>query len=392
LKKLTTQDFLKRAKKIHGSFYDYSKSDYINKRTKIKIVCKLHGEFIQYPEQHTKGHGCKRCGIKKSHEKTKYTNNQFIALAKKNHKNKYDYSKVEYKNSHSKVIIICKKHGEFQIKPYSHLQGSSCAACAGLNKYNTKSYIKKSKEIHGNRYDYSKVDYKNAGNKVTIICDKHNEFNQIATLHLSGHGCPKCKYVDLGNKKRKTLNDFLFLAKETHGNIYDYSKVEYKGTNIKVKIVCSKHGIFEQSPKQHYRGNGCPKCFNKKEGRIATYLYKKAITHREYKINNKRYDFYLPEFNLIIERDGEQHYRSGSNFASYLKEDPKNYLKKQVLNDKLKTKLAKEAGFKISRIPYWLTKEEEEIEIENILAGKPTYPDAPDLKQEKIKPKPVKNF
>jgi len=392
MKKLTTQEFIKRAKKIHGNYYDYSRSNYINKRTKIQIVCKLHGEFIQYPEQHTKGHGCKICGIKKSHEKTTYTNNQFIALAKKIHKDKFDYSKVKYISSHSKVIVICKKHGEFQIKPYSHLQGHGCAACSGLQKYDLNSFLKKANQVHSNKYDYSKVIVKNSKTKIKIKCNTHGYFYQQLSSHLKGHGCPKCQYIELGNKTRKTLEDFLLLAKEVHEETYDYSKVEYKGTNRKVKILCKKHGIFEQTPKQHYRGNGCPKCFNKKEGRVAYYLFKKAITHREYKINNKRYDFYVPEYNLIIERDGEQHYRSSSNFASYTKKDPAVYLKEQVRNDKHKTKLAKKEGFKIARIPYWLTKKEEEIEIENILAGKPTYPDVPDLKQEKTKPRPKKNY
>ena len=103
------------------------------------------------------------------------------------------------------------------------------------------------------------------------------------------------------------------------------------------------------------------------------------------KISNKRYDFYLPDFNLLIERDGEQHYQEHRLFN-------KISLKENIVNDKYKTKLAKDAGFKITRIPYWLTKKEEEIEIENILAGKPTYPDVPDLRQEKTKPRPVKNF
>ena len=111
---------------------------------------------------------------------------------------------------------------------------------------------------------------------------------------------------------------------------------------------------------------------------------KSDIVYREYAIGNKRYDFFLPEYNLLIERDGEQHYRDVDLFSG----GDKNYLNKQKKNDKLKTKLAKKEGFKIARIPYWLNKKEEEIEIENILAGKPTYPDIPDLKQAKTKPKP----
>ena len=96
----------------------------------------------------------------------------------------------------------------------------------------------------------------------------------------------------------------------------------------------------------------------------------------------------LPDLKLIIERDGEQHYKDVSLFSR----NDKNYLGKQIKNDSYKTKIAKAEGYKINRIPFWLSEKEVKLEIENILAGKPTYPDVPDLKQGKTRPKPKKNF
>ena len=163
----------------------------------------------------------------------------------------------------------------------------------------------------------------------------------------------------------------------------------YKNGTSKVIISCTLHGDFLQLPQKHLAGQGCPKCQYKGEGRLAEIFKTKSIFYREFKIENKFYDFYLPEYNLLIERDGQQHYSEERNFSKLVKMNPKDYLKEQQKNDKLKTKLAKKEGYKIARIPYWLNKEEEEIEIDNILAGKPTYPDVPDLKQEKTKPRPA---
>ena len=122
---------------------------------------------------------------------------------------------------------------------------------------------------------------------------------------------------------------------------------------------------------------------NKKEGELAILLDELGIVHRQYKIKNKRYDFYLPEFNILIERDGEQHYRGYFQDSSKL-----HNLEYQQNNDKFKTELALNNGYKIYRIPYWLKGEDIKKEIKNILNHKPTYPDVPDLNQEISKPLP----
>ena len=109
-----------------------------------------------------------------------------------------------------------------------------------------------------------------------------------------------------------------------------------------------------------------------------------AVVHRNHRINNRYFDFYLPEYNLIIERDGEQHYFEPFMIVgSRMKTIEQNHQ-----NDIEKTKLAKSKGHKICRIPYWLSEEDEKKEIQNILNGQPTYPDVPDLEQAKSKPLP----
>ena len=119
MRRKTTVEFIKEAKKIHNNKYDYSKVKYINNYSKLLIICLIHGEFEQVSTVHLRGSGCPKCGV----ENKKPTTSEFIKKATKVHKNKYDYSKVEYVNNYSKVIIICPIHGKFKQIPYSHLNG-----------------------------------------------------------------------------------------------------------------------------------------------------------------------------------------------------------------------------------------------------------------------------
>ena len=135
----------------------------------------------------------------------KKTTNQFIEEAKKIHNDKYDYSKVEYINTETKVCIICKQHGEFWQKPYKHLQGQGCIKCAreldSKRKMKNKDFfIEKAQNIHNGKYDYSKVEYKGIKNKSIIICPIHGEFKQALGNHLEGKGCPICGHIDSKNE------------------------------------------------------------------------------------------------------------------------------------------------------------------------------------------------
>lgn len=186
----------------------------------------------------------------------KLTTEEFIERAKLKHGDKYDYSKVAYVKSSSKVKIKCKEHGVFNQSPNHHLKGKGCILCAGVNKRTTSSFIKKSKQIHGDRYDYSLVNYKNSQSDVAIICSEHGVFYQMANSHVQGRGCSKCKNT---NKRISTV-EFVRLARVVHGDKYDYSMSSYTNSISKIKIICNKHGEFYQSPKCHLNSRGCPNC------------------------------------------------------------------------------------------------------------------------------------
>jgi len=189
LKDKYKNNFLKISKEMHNNKYDYSLIDYKNNDTRIKIICPVHGEFTQLPHHHIQGVGCKKC----IDDDKKLDTEIFINRSKKSQGNKYDYSLVDYNGSYNKVKIICPIHGEFEQKPCDHINGHrGCPKCGGTIKSNTKDFIKKAKKIHRDKYDYSLVDYDLCTKYIQIICKKHGVFTQLPYQHLSGNGCPIC--------------------------------------------------------------------------------------------------------------------------------------------------------------------------------------------------------
>ena len=176
------------------------------------------------------------------------------------HKDKYDYSLVEYKNQRTKVKIICKEHGIFEQKMSNHSSGQGCAECAGVKKYTLSIFIKKAKNVHKDKYDYSFVEYSGSRTKVKIICKEHGEFEQTPFNHLQGQDCPKCANILNGIRKRMSWDDFLDRSTKKHGNKYDYSLSNYDGLNNKIEIICPIHGKFEQTPASHLNSCGCIHC------------------------------------------------------------------------------------------------------------------------------------
>ena len=258
--KLTIENFAKKACEVHSNKYDYSKVEYVNNQTKVCIICPEHGEFWQTPVKHLVGRGCPKCGKESRREKRRKSIEDFIKEANEIHRNKYDYSKVEYVNAKTKICIICPEHGEFWITPSKHITSKrGCPKCSGYERYTTESWIQKAREVHNNKYDYSKVEYKSANEKVCIICPEHGEFWQTPSAHVNNlQGCPKCN-----GKMSHTTESWIQKAREVHNNKYDYSKVEYKSANEKVCIICPEHGEFWQKASHHLNGVGCPLCVGK---------------------------------------------------------------------------------------------------------------------------------
>lgn len=279
-------EFIKKSQKIHGDKYDYSKVEYVNNKTKVCIICPEHGEFWQRPCDHLNKKGCPYCRYISSSLKLRSNTNDFIKKSKNIYGDKYDYSKVDYVNTKTKVCIICPEHGEFWQTPNNFLNGHTCQKCniekrAEEQKLGKINFIKRAKQIHGNKYDYSKVEYVNNHTKVCIICPIHGEFWQTPDSHLQGNGCYKCRHSKLED------NLFIFLTKN----------------NIK----------FETQ-----------KSFN-------WLKYKKPL----------RLDFYLPDYNIAIECQGIQHFEPVKYFGG---EERFNETRER---DIIKRELCEKNGIKI---------------------------------------------
>jgi len=245
----------------------------------------------------------------------------FIKKAQKKYGNLYDYSLVNYKRSNVDVLIKCSIHGVFKKRPDNHLSGQGCPICKNKQRiinqtFTSDIFIEKAKLIHGNKYDYSLVNYQTARIHVNIICPIHGVFKQMPHKHLKGQGCHFCADKENGIRFSFSSEIFIEKARVIHGTKYDYYDVHYINMWDKVKISCPHHGIFIQSPVSHLSGCGCPKCQNSSGERIISRILEQ---NNVYFIQQKkfssckiekcmRFDFLIPSLKTIIEYHGKQHF------------------------------------------------------------------------------------
>jgi hypothetical protein len=284
----TLETFLTQAKEIHGDKYNYSKVEWENTRTPITVICPIHGEFTQVPQNHIRLKcGCRKCGRE-------------IAKSK-------------------------------------------------VNKYDTVYFLKQAEKTHGNKYDYSKIQCFNATDKVEIICPVHGKFKQIANQHLQGHGCPTCNFDQMAKDRAMGKELFIDKAKKLFGEKYDYSKVEYVNGQKNVCLICPIHGEFEVTPNNHLsKKSGCPVCGESKlERELAFILDRQNVKYERFKrfkwLGRQSLDFYLTEHHIAVECQGSQHFKpvdfagKGQDWANKsFKENKKRddlKLKKCLTND-----------------------------------------------------------
>ena len=305
--KYTLEEYVRKAKKVHGEKYDYSHVNYNGHKGKIEIICPEHGIFLQSAGAHLGGAQCPACS-----NVQRITHDIFISRATKLHEGKYDYSKVKFKSANEYVDILCPIHGMFSQKVSIHLRGYGCQYCGGSKRLTNEEFVIKANAVHNFKYDYSKVEYVNTSTKVCILCPDHGEFWQVPNNHLLGAGCPKCA------GKFNDLEFFIERSKNIHGEKYDYSKAEYVASSEKVCIICPHHGEFWQTPSGHMNGQGCPICNQSHlERDVMRFLKSHKIKFETQKTFNwlfstraMRLDFFLPDYGVAIECQGGQHFIS----------------------------------------------------------------------------------
>ncbi len=298
--------FIDKAILLYGDKYNYDLVEYVNSNIDVLIKCNKHDFlFKQKPVNHIRGrNGCQKC--------LNMTDNleSFIDKHKLVHGDKYNYDETNYVDSQTKVSIMCMEHGVFEKLPNHHLK-QGCPKCViNKPKYSFDVFLKKSKSVHGDKYDYSLVEYIDTKTKIKIICPEHGVFEQRPVDHLRGKGCKFCGFKKGVMPLFFRGDIFLNKSKLVHGDKYDYSLVDYNNTTTKVKIICPEHGIFEQKPNDHINGHGCFKCgnkFDKSENELKAFIGELGVDFIE---NTKKVitplelDIYIPSHNLAIEFNG----------------------------------------------------------------------------------------
>lgn len=201
----TENKFYKKAYKKWGNFYDYSKTVIKHRQSKITVICPIHGEFKVLAHNHISNKeyvgGCPKCSELRTHNNfMKEGEEKLIDFIKNKWGNLYSLDKFVYKGDKKKVALICPIHGVFEVRPQNLKHSYGCPKCARKNiikmKYRGESnesvFISRARQVHGNKYDYSKVVYESQHEKVCIICPEHGEFYQAPYNHINGYGCPKC--------------------------------------------------------------------------------------------------------------------------------------------------------------------------------------------------------
>lgn len=288
--------------------------------------------------------------------KNKKPNQYFIEKIHNKHENlyKYSFNENELLTYRSKIRIQCKIHGEFIQRLDHHINGSKCPRCAGSYYKTTDEVINQLKLIHGDKYDYSKVQYKNSQNKIILICPKHGEFkvNPQRVITKNSKGCMKCHGKEVFNSE-----DFKIKGHKIHNNYYDYSRVNYINAKIPVKIICPKHGEFEQTPDYHFHSNGCFKCYHTKSKIEQEWLDSLNIKNlkRSFYIKIKNKKFYVDGFdeenNAVYEFNGD-FYHGNPKYFDNIDINPVTKINYKILYDKTleKAKFLKDAGFKVISI------------------------------------------
>lgn len=352
MKKLTTEEFKQKFYNKYGNLYNLDKVNYVNNKTEVIVTCPIHGDFKKRPDCLMDGGKCPQCS-KTIHT----TEEEFIKKANYVHNNFFIYDNCNFKNVNSEVKVTCPIHGEWFPKANNHLSGMNCPQCSkegikheitllkpknnSTTRYTTETFIEKSNKVHNNEYSYNKTFYEKNNKKVIVTCSIHGDFEVTPNHHLSGRGCPKCA----GNARLNT-ETFAKKANIIHNYKYSYDKTNYEKTHKNVIIECPIHGVFEMSPANHLKGQGCPKCNQSYlEKTIMETLKEKNIDYVFQKkfewLGQQSMDFYLPDYNIAIECQGIQHFEP-IDFAGKGNEWAKTLLHENQERDKRKFDLCKE--------------------------------------------------
>lgn len=370
------QEFVSKARDIHHGKYDYSLVEYYNTNTPVSIVCPHHGTFKKRPVKHlSDAEGCPHCArIERIRKSSRFKTFKDVALAcGEEHQFQYDYANIisdtlvhgDIITSNSKINIVCPLHGMFTQTINKHLYShTGCPKCLRdrVKKVRTKTteqFIKDAIHVHGDIYNYDNTRYVNVNVSVEVSCPTHGPFYVTPRSHiLAPHvKCPVCSLKDRNDQSTKR---FIEKSKQIFGDTFSYKNTKWKSVNEKLTISCKKHGDFDVLPFNHLAHmSGCPICNTSKGETIIFQFLKEHMVDFQYQVKfmgckSKRpliFDFYLPEFNTVIEYDGEQHFTpvrfGGSSLVA------EKMFKRTLQHDDIKNKFLISQKIELLRIPHW---------------------------------------
>jgi very-short-patch-repair endonuclease len=388
-KRLSQEEFMERAMAAHGKRYDLSLAIYRTQYDAVSVRCGQHGLFTIAPQNLWKGGGCPNCARAERGMARRLTTEEFVLRANAVHGTKYTYMNTMYTTAKTKVSVTCGVHGDFSILPSNHLAGRGCYVCSQerqvvlLNsgaRHSQEEVITRFNNVHGFKYDYSLVRYIRSIDPLQIGCPEHGLFDQAPVHHFDGKGCPKCAKEITRNANRLNEAEVIDRFQNLHGKRFDYSRFRYKDFKTKSVIGCrdTGHGFFEMSAQAHLEGKGCPACSQSKGERfIDEWLRESGYKfEREFSIPSAagargrlRFDFLISEHKVLIEFDGEQHFRPVTFFGSS-KETALKVHGEINRRDKIKNIWAATNGYKLIRIRYDDDIREKLLGIESSLSDK----------------------
>lgn len=285
LGRVTTEDFIQRSNFVHKNKYIYANVEFKTVKDKVSVECSDHGHFLIRVQNHMMGVGCKACGIEKVAKiSTTKAASKFLERAILVHGNRYCFDKSEYKGGTEYVTVTCYKHGDFQITPSNLHFGKGCKECGfDVNRDDSESFIQKAMKVHGNKYDYSEVDYSGSNNKVKIICGEHGVFNQGAAAHIQGSGCPSCSRTGFDSAKVGTL----YILKND-----DLTKIGITNRDVSARI-----NQMSKAGKEFV----VVKTFTSEDGGVARHLESKylKILRQKYESPTEKFDGYTECFRNV---------------------------------------------------------------------------------------------
>lgn len=346
--------FVELAKQKYGDAFDYAYLPESIARAAEVIVCRKHGKIEMIPRDHLRSrYGCPHCASEKVRKSPLAYSKETIKKANAKYDHKFDYSGVDLNTEKGgKVQIACPDHGPFQMSLHRHLHGEhGCPECAKVEvtrqttKYtDVEAVAARAREVHGDVYEYT--DYDPETRTIVYICPRHGETKQLLRSHMTGRGCNGCGYAN----RTITPEEFLARAKVVHPEGYTYDLTELTTVNHKITIRHECGHEYQGRVSNHLSGQGCVRCkVSLGEEKIAQFLTEHGLDHTpQYRVGDYlyRYDFFVPDLNLLIEYDGEQHFRPVKYFGGV------ETYERLVQRDREKNLLAKMFGHHLIRIPY----------------------------------------